>query len=204
VRQTQEIPSPTNGVAAGGKVNAIAVRRRMLRLWIVDDNAPLRGAFAHLLNGQPWLRVSQQFSSVQAALTCLGEERAPDIILVDLSVGKENALAAIRPISRLAPTARILLVATFNDTCSEAEAFRLGASGFLLKTYEIAEIVALIHQAYHQPDDTRLFPNLACYAQPRDSKSPRASLTSYKRKRSRLFVSLRRLWRLRRGEGLHV
>jgi DNA-binding NarL/FixJ family response regulator len=126
---------------------------------MVDDHAPFREGFANLLNTKPGFRVNRQFSSTQPLLAALAEERPPDIVLLDLNIGKENGLSAIQPAKKLAPDIKVLMLTTFTNTCSEAEAFRLGASGFLLKIYEIDEIVELIHQAFHHPDDPRLFPN---------------------------------------------
>jgi DNA-binding NarL/FixJ family response regulator len=201
VNRAQELTEPTNETAGMGIVPAV-VKRRVLRVWMVADNAPFRAAFAVLLNGQPWLRVSQQFASVEGVLASLAEERPPDVIIVDLGSGKERALSAIRPIRKNAPAVKVLMLTTFNDTYSEGEAFRLGASGFLLKIYEIEEIITLIYQAYYNPADTRLFPNLTSYAQPREPVDRRTASAGPSGKRPHFLVALRQLWRLRRRERL--
>src|SRR6266581_7411910 len=71
---------------------AAADSKRRLRLWMVDDHVSLREGFAQLLNAEPGLRVVRQFDSVQPMLAALAEERPPDIILLDLNIGKENGL----------------------------------------------------------------------------------------------------------------
>src|SRR5580765_6462005 len=123
---------------------------------MVDDHAPFREGLAQLLNTKPGFRVTRQFGSIEPLLTALAEERPPDLVLLDLNIGKENGLSAIVPIRKLVPAVKVLMLTTFTNTFSEEEAFRLGASGFLLKIYELTEIVELIHQAFHHPDDPRL------------------------------------------------
>jgi len=162
------------GSNAGTCVSQPVSKRRLLRLWMVDDHAALRQDFAELLNVKSRLRVNEQFGSIQPMLEALKEQRPPDLILLDLHIGKENGLSAITPIKKLAPTARILMLTTFTNTDAEAEAFRLGANGFLLKIYEPDEIIHLIHQAFYEPNDHRLFPNLAkhSYVRTMKAKSP--------------------------------
>lgn len=135
----REKPSQPSPPATGSSVPVPAgdFRRRMLRIWMVDDDACLRDGFAEMFNREPGLRVTEQFSSIESLLNALTEQRPPDLILLDLSLRHENGLTAITPIKRLAPMVKILMFTTFNDTNCEAEAFRLGATGFLLKIYDV-------------------------------------------------------------------
>ena len=165
---------------------------------MVDDDAILREAFAQLLNHESWLRVSRQFFSVGVVLAALEEERPPDIILLDLNLGNETGLSAIAPIRKLAPTVKVLMLTTFNDTHSEAEAFRLGASGFLLKLYDIQEIIALIHEAFYHPEDPRLFPNLSFDQR---TKKHAVHLEPAPKKRSPFVTGLRQLFRPRKRQS---
>ncbi|HEV2246169.1 MAG TPA: response regulator transcription factor [Terriglobia bacterium] len=182
------------GTGSSAPLPGMDVRRRMLRIWMVDDDADLRDGFAQMFNREPGLRVTEQFGSIERLLNALAEQRPPDLILLDLSLRHETGLTAITPIKRLAPTVKILMFTTFNDTNCEAEAFRLGASGFLLKIYDVKEIVALIREAYYNPAEPRLFPNL-----PRNADGiVLPPVVSPQKKRRTLTSSLRQLFR-RRG-----
>jgi DNA-binding NarL/FixJ family response regulator len=55
------------------------------------------------------------------------------------------------------------MLSMFSNSYYEAEAFHLGASGFLLKSYEVDEITKLIHEAHYNPGAPGLFPNMALY-----------------------------------------
>jgi DNA-binding NarL/FixJ family response regulator len=136
-------------------------RRRVLRVWVVDDNAALRELFAHLLTKQPGIRCARQFPSAEAVLATLAEERPPDMIILDVNLGGQSGLSAIRPIKKLAPSVKVLMMTMFSNGHYEAEAFHSGASGFLLKSYGIDEIAKLIHAAHCSPGAPGLFPIMA-------------------------------------------
>jgi DNA-binding NarL/FixJ family response regulator len=178
---------------------AVADRKRRLRLWMVDDHAALREGFAKLLSSDPRLRVARQFDSAQPLLAALAEERPPDIVLLDLNIGKENGLSAIRPAKTLVPGVKVLMFTTFNNTFAEEEAFQFGASGFLLKSYEPHEIIELIYQSFYHPDDPRLFPNVFIRNSRQASLDP-STTTSAAAKRPGFFSALRQLCRPQRRQ----
>jgi len=137
--------------------------RRVLRVWLVDDNAALRVLFAQLLTKQPGIQCRRHFASAEAVLAALAEERSPDMILMDVNLGGQSGLSAIRPIKNMAPSVKVLMLTMFSNSHYEAEAFRSGASGFLLKSYALDEIAELIHEAQRSPRSPSLFPNMALY-----------------------------------------
>jgi DNA-binding NarL/FixJ family response regulator len=174
-----------------GRASASSSDRRVLRVWVVDANAALGGLFAELLHQQPGIRCRRHFSSLENLLSTLAEERPPDVVLVDVYAGGRGALAALRPIRKLAPSARVLMMAMFCNSHYEQEAFRAGAGGFLLKSYETNEIVRLIHTAYRTPGVPELFPNLA----PREAGRLDAAFR-HEGGRFGVLHSLRQLYRL--------
>jgi DNA-binding NarL/FixJ family response regulator len=176
-------------------------KRRLLRVWMVDDHGSFREGFAQLLNATPGFKVTRQFSSTAPLLAALADERPPDLVLLDLNIGKESGLSVIQPAKKLAPTIKVVMLTTFNNTYAEAEAFRAGASGFLLKIYDLQEIVRLIHQAFYSPADPRLFPNLASARQQPCLASPKQVPVADER--TGFFSTLRHLCRPRRQKAAH-
>ena len=121
----------------------------------------MRELFAQLLTKQPGIRCRRQFPSAEAVLAALAEERPPDMILLDINLGGQSGLSAIRPIKKLAPSVKVLMLTMFSNSHYEAEAFQSGASGCLLKSYGLDEIAKLIHEAHRNPGAPGLFPNMA-------------------------------------------
>jgi DNA-binding NarL/FixJ family response regulator len=162
VKRTENpILTEAKGVDAKERASANGSSRRVLRVWVVDDDAELREHFAHLLARQTGIRCTRQFPSVEAVLATLAEERPPDMIILDVNLGGRSGLSAIRPIKKLAPSVKVLMWAMFSNSHYEMEAFRSGASGFLLKTYGLDEITKLIQEAHRNPGAPGLFPNMA-------------------------------------------
>jgi DNA-binding NarL/FixJ family response regulator len=118
-----------------------------IRIWIVDDNSALRGLLANLLNGEAGFGCERQFASPTAVLDALAEEAAPDVILLDIQMGAENGLDAIRPIKLLAKNTHVLMLTTFAQPEARERAFREGASDFLSKAWTFDEIARHIRRA---------------------------------------------------------
>ena len=164
MKRTEDlILTEAKGSDATDHTSANGSRRRILRVWVVDHNAALRELFAHLLTKQPGIRCTRQFPSAEAVLATLTEERPPDMIVLDVHLGGQSGLSAIRPIKKLAPSVKVLMLTMFNNSHYEMEAFHSGASGFLLKSYGIDEIAKLIQEAHWSPSAPGLFPNIALY-----------------------------------------
>ncbi|HEY2082528.1 MAG TPA: response regulator transcription factor [Verrucomicrobiae bacterium] len=120
---------------------------RPIRIWLVDDNSALRDLLANLLNGEPGLECERQFASPATVLEALAAELAPDVILLDIQMGAENGLDAIRPIKLLAKNTHVLMLTTFAQPEARERAFRDGASDFLSKAWAFDEIARHIRQA---------------------------------------------------------
>jgi DNA-binding NarL/FixJ family response regulator len=70
----------------------------------------------------------------------------PDIIVLDVGMPLLNGLEAGRRIKSLVRTVKIVYLTMNNDLGIAAEAFRLGASGYLLKTSAAAELALAIRE----------------------------------------------------------
>jgi DNA-binding response OmpR family regulator len=193
VKTTENLLSTkAKGVDAMARSSANGSSRRVLRVWVVDDNAALRGLFAQLLTKQPGIQCRRQFPSAEAVLATLAEERPPDVILLDINLGGQSGLSAIRPIKKLAPSVKVLMLTMFSNDHYEVEAFHSGASGFLLKSYGIDEITKLIHEAHYNPGAPGLFPLMAQHkAAELDLKNAGANRSGG---RFNLVGALRQLW----------
>ena len=146
--------------AAAHRPAVAAADRRVLRVWIADDNRELRELLGELLNHQPGIRCNRWFPSAEAILATLAVERPPDMILLDINMGGQSGLDAITPIRKLAPSVKVLMWTMFSNGHYEEQAFRAGAAGFLLKSYDAPEIVSLLHEARRNPASPSLFPSL--------------------------------------------
>lgn len=131
--------------------DASLTRAIPIRVWLVDDNQMLRDTFKELLAAFQEIECTGGFPSASAALSALASRTGPDVVLLDVQMGNENGLDAIRPIRSLSRSTRVLMLTTFYDRDWHSRAVEDGASGFLLKRYAVEQIVESIRRANSEP-----------------------------------------------------
>ena len=117
----------------------------MIKVVLADDQALVRAGFRMLLEAEDDLCVAAEAGDGAAALAAVVEHR-PDVVLMDIRMPGMDGLEASRRIAaddRLAGT-RVLVLTTFELDEYVFEALRAGASGFLLKDTEPAELLRAI------------------------------------------------------------
>ena len=80
------------------------------------------------------------------ALVAAVRDRHPDVILLDISMPVLNGLEAARQIRKDSPQAKLIFVTVHSDTPYVIEAFRAGASGYVLKRSAAAELLTAVHR----------------------------------------------------------
>src|SRR5262249_18762504 len=65
----------------------------------------------------------------------------PDIVVLDVSMPSLNGLDAARQLKRLMPAVKVIFLTVNEDPDLAAEAFRAGASGFVLKASAASELL---------------------------------------------------------------
>jgi DNA-binding NarL/FixJ family response regulator len=122
-----------------------------VRVWLVDDNHRFRQVLAGLLGPHDGVWCERDFDSGKAALAALDFARAPDVILLDVNLGRERGVDVIQPLHARAPGTRVVMLTTFFDATAQTQALQAGAHSFLLKSYSLAEITASVRQAHLSP-----------------------------------------------------
>lgn len=74
------------------------------------------------------------------------QELRPDIILLDISMPLLNGIDAARQLKKTLPGAKLIFLTMHSDAEYVSEAFRAGASGYLLKRCAASEMVTAIHE----------------------------------------------------------
>jgi DNA-binding NarL/FixJ family response regulator len=113
------------------------------RVMLADDHRLLREAFQRLLEAE-----CEVVGSVGDGRAVLAEapRLAPDIVVLDVAMPLLNGLDAARQLRRAAPEVRLIFLTMSEDADVAAEAFRLGASGYLLKNSAASELLLAIRE----------------------------------------------------------
>ena len=112
----------------------------MPTLLIVDDDATIRGVLFELLSQRYECHTA---SVADEAFQYLEVERY-DAILTDISMPGLSGLKAGREILELLPKTRLVMLSMYDDPALREEAFRLGASAYVLKTAAPERLVAAV------------------------------------------------------------
>ena len=114
-----------------------------IRVAIVDDHPVVREGTAALLDAQAGLRVVGTASSIEEASSLL-DPSAIDVLLLDIRLGSDSGLALL---GGGEPRPAIVVLTAYDYPQYVAAALRLGASGFVVKTAPVAELVDAIRRA---------------------------------------------------------
>lgn len=120
----------------------------MIRVFLADDQALIRGGFRALLESEADLQVVGEARTGREALEGVTATR-PDVVLMDIRMPDGDGLWATAQIMAdpaLAHT-HVVMVTTFEMDDYVAEAIRAGASGFLVKDTEPVELIRAVRVA---------------------------------------------------------
>jgi DNA-binding NarL/FixJ family response regulator len=151
------------------------------RVVIVDDHTLLTEALRRLL--EPDCEVVGTYDDPRAFLRDVTRVR-PDVAVLDISMPSLNGLDAARELHRVMPSARIIFLTMNEDADVAAEAFRAGASAYLLKRSAAAELKAAVADVMNQryyitPPLTRDL--VGSFVQPQEVRRPIYQLTPRQR-----------------------
>ena len=117
----------------------------MITVQLVDDQALVRAGFHALLDAEDDIDVVAQAADGEAAVAQAREHR-PQVVLMDIRMPKVDGLQATAQITgdpELCDT-RVVVLTTFELDEYVFGALRAGASGFLLKDVEPADLVTAV------------------------------------------------------------
>jgi DNA-binding NarL/FixJ family response regulator len=111
------------------------------RVVLADDHRLILDALKKLL--EPEFAVVGEFGDGRELLNS-APALNPHVIVLDIGMPTMNGLTAGQRLKQLMPTVKLIYLTMNQDQDMAAEAFRLGASGFLLKSSAGSELVSAI------------------------------------------------------------
>jgi DNA-binding NarL/FixJ family response regulator len=115
----------------------------VIRVLLADDQALVREGFAMILDAQEDIEVVGEAANGAEAVA-LARELEPDVLLMDIRMPGLDGIEATRRLLDAGGRTRVLILTTFDLDTYVYEAFKAGASGFLLKDVPRAQLVAAI------------------------------------------------------------
>jgi DNA-binding NarL/FixJ family response regulator len=114
----------------------------MIRVVLADDQTLIRRGLRALLDSEPDIEVVGEAGDGDEAVA-LARSQRPDVVLMDIRMPGTDGLAATRTISEDGEltAVRIIILTTFDLDDYVFETLRSGASGFLVKDTEPADLL---------------------------------------------------------------
>ena len=135
--------------------------KSMIRVLLIDDHPIVLLGLRVILSGSPGIEVVGAERGSESGLAAF-LTLEPDVVLMDLSMPGEGGLEAMRRIHEADADARVLVLTSTADFETLTSALLAGASGYVLKGSDSAELVAAVRASAggEIAVDSRLVPSL--------------------------------------------
>lgn len=118
-----------------------------IRILIVDDHSMVRMGMASLLALETDMEVVAEGEDLEQAVAAFKSHR-PDVTLMDVRMPGGSGLEALARIRAADPTARVVILSTYDLEEPIIAAHAAGASGYLLKSIKGDELAAAIRRVH--------------------------------------------------------
>jgi len=114
-----------------------------VRVAIVDDDAPYRGAIADLLRLEPAFEVTASFGDARQLLAAVAKVPAPqwDLILMDIEMPGLDGITATAELKARLPEPVVVMLTAFEEPERIVRAILAGADGYLVKRSDAREVL---------------------------------------------------------------
>jgi len=116
-----------------------------VKLLIADDHEVIRTGLASLLSGSN-IEIVAQAANGKEAVT-LAEQHQPDVILLDIRMPDGDGLSTLETLRAKVPESRVVMLSTYDNPTYIARAVALGASDYVLKGTNRADLITTLEAA---------------------------------------------------------
>jgi DNA-binding NtrC family response regulator len=116
----------------------------MSTILVVDDDFYIREIFKELLAKES--HIVYTTSTGEAGIS-LVKEHFPDLVIMDVYLPGMNGIETFRAVREIEPKIPVIILTAFGTTEDAIEATKLGAFDYVLKPFQIPEMLALIERA---------------------------------------------------------
>jgi DNA-binding NarL/FixJ family response regulator len=120
---------------------------RPISIMIVDDHVVIRSGLRMLIEQDERMRVIAMAGNQAEALERAASQ-TPDVIILDLLLGDEDALNFLPELCHTSPKSRVLVLTGVQNPDSHRRAIRRGAMGIVLKEHAADQLLKAIKKVY--------------------------------------------------------
>lgn len=119
---------------------------RSIRVLVADDEPLVRAGVVAVLEADPTVAVVAEAGDGRTAVELILDHR-PDVAVLDIRMPGLSGLDVVAELQRMSTEVPVVFVTTFGEDSYVAEATRLGAAGFVLKSGDPRELQLSVHAA---------------------------------------------------------
>jgi DNA-binding NarL/FixJ family response regulator len=123
-----------------------------IKIMTVDDHPLMREGIAAVIQGQAGMEIVAEAGNGRQAIEMFSTYR-PDVTLMDLQMPIMNGIDAIKALRLEFPSARFIVLTTYQGDVQVVRALKAGAAGYLLKDKiwkELPETIRIVHSGRRQ------------------------------------------------------
>ncbi|HLL98102.1 MAG TPA: response regulator transcription factor [Rubrobacteraceae bacterium] len=121
-----------------------------IRVLLADDHTMFRQSLKEMLSTDGEIEIVGEADNGRDAVT-LAQERKPDVVVLDVEMPVMGAAEAMEIMLKASPRPRILIVTMFDNPWLVRELLAQGASGYLVKSASLEELLAAVRAAARSP-----------------------------------------------------
>ncbi|CAA9458070.1 MAG: Nitrate/nitrite response regulator protein [uncultured Rubrobacteraceae bacterium] len=127
-------------------------QERPTTVLLADDHALFREGLAGLLTSYGGLEVVGETTNDKGAVA-LARELKPDVVIMQVQMPFEKAKEALDRMRAVKPTPKVVVVTMFEDPAFIRDLWKLGASGYVLKSASSTHLIATVRAAVFDPKE---------------------------------------------------
>ncbi len=129
-----------------------------VKIIIADDHAVVREGIRMILEAQPDFEVVGEAEDGEEAVR-LARKLDPDVVVMDISMPKQNGVEATQQIREALPGVQVLILTMHEEQTYLFQLLRMGAAGYVLKRAAATDLVEAVRAAHR--GETFLYPAVA-------------------------------------------
>ena len=123
------------------KININSLGKK--KVAIIEDDKELRDGFEFIINNSNRYNVTGLYDSYEEAIKQI-TRNLPDVILMDIQLPGKNGIEATALIKEKFSQVEIVVISVHDNSNLILEAFKAGASGYLIKDFNYSELIQAI------------------------------------------------------------
>jgi DNA-binding NarL/FixJ family response regulator len=114
---------------------------------VVEDNKSFRASLVELIRSTDGFKLVSEYSNAEEAIDII--RKNPDIVIIDIVLPGKSGIELITEIKEKQERIQFLVCSSYDDDDRIFAALEAGASGYIMKDYNSAEIVHAIRELYY-------------------------------------------------------